>query len=56
MEIYYMGDKDLELLKKWCSDCKHRNNTILHDPCHYCIEEPLLSQNNFVPKHYEEDK
>ena len=31
-------ENNIKLLGKWCSDCVHKGRTILHDPCHGCVE------------------
>lgn len=48
-----MDKKANEMLKKWCSDCKHKGNTILADPCHNCFED--FAKNHYEPKYYQQE-
>lgn len=51
----YDFQEELNMLKKWCSDCVHKGQTFLHDPCHDCSDE-FSEANEFTPNYYEQEQ
>lgn len=49
--------KNVERIKKWCSDCRYKEEGPGGDPCHECLgcDYPPNAE-SYVPMHYTERK